>query len=100
MKARHVQLPIHAVVAVPVIREAPSDFPAEMLEQKLGISEIAKLFQWGYHKTYEFWKHDPRTLVSYRPDPARAAKKHYQVPKSAVLEQFQKMCSHNRKKAA
>jgi hypothetical protein len=88
------------VEPVPVIRETSPDFPAEMLEPKLRLPEIAKLYHWGYYKVYNFWKDDPRTLVDYLPKPGRATKRNYLVPKSAVIEQWNKMASHNTKKRA
>jgi hypothetical protein len=48
-----------------------------MLQQRLTLGEIAKLYQWGYHKTYRFWKDDPRTHVDYKPDPTKAPKMSY-----------------------
>src|SRR5258708_1140616 len=95
MKARQQQIRQGAFKVKP--EPTPKQFPAAMLEPKLSLTQIAKLYQWGYHKTYRFWKDDPRTLVDYKPNPAKAPKLSYSVPKSAVMEQYNKMSSYNKK---
>jgi hypothetical protein len=78
----------------------PVEFPVDILEPKLSLPEVAALLQWGYHQTYRFWKDDPRTLVTHKPNPGKAPKMSYQVPKSAVLEQYGKMSAFNQKNRA
>lgn len=99
LKARQSQLiPSQEVSPAPTPVES---FPAEMLERKLSLQEVARLYQWEYTRVYRFWKDDPRTLVAYKPNPAKAPKMSYQVPYSAVMEVWESMTNHNhRRKAA